>query len=267
MIKQILFQKAKSGIARDMFVKRCEESYVPLVLKLAPDLQGYKRNYMIPDSMVSLAHVGKALPEPEYDVVTEVWFKGEEQLNSFARAISDIASGNHLPANEAQLFDESKTRISKVDEYVEVVSAPPPILRPEGHKGAPAVTLIAMPKRKPGMSREAFIDRYESGHAVLGARTVVRGGYCLFGRYRRNYPLADAQRSSDSSGRDVPGTDIDVMAEFGFWTDADYQKFQEICSRPDIAPMLTKDEEQTFDRSDMMMFLAEPYASGLPQDR
>ena len=58
--------------------------------------------------------------------------------------------------------------------------------------------------------------------------------------------------------------DIDVLTEISFWTKADYQTFQQLCSDPKNASILTEDEKQLFNRNVMMMFLVEPHTSRLP---
>jgi hypothetical protein len=262
MIKQISLLKAKSGMARDTFIKRYEEIHAPLMLKLAPDLPGYRRNFLIPGSMVTLAHTGTAAAEPDFDVITEIWYKDLEQLKTLERAIADVSAGNRMSGEGFTTFDVPKTRVFMADEYVTSAKIVAP--RPMGHQGPPEVTMMAMPRKIAGMSRDAFIDRYENGHAELGIKLLKRNGQYISASYRRSYPAPGSWLQLEAANDSVADEDIDVLTEISFWTKADYQAFQGLCGDPKNAAILTEDEKQLFDRSVMMMFLVEPRVSRLP---
>lgn len=121
--------------------------------------------------------------------------------------------------------------------------------------------MLAMPRKKPGMSREAFIDRYENGHALLPEKYIVKNGRCLFAMYRRSYPIPGGRTTHLANNETPLETGIDVMTEISFWTKADYRTFQDICSDPKIGAIITEDEEHLVDRRALMMFLVETHTS------
>ena len=46
--------------------------------------------------------------------------------------------------------------------------------------------MVILIKKKPGMSREDFINHYETSHAVIGKRLLGQ----LWTKYVRNYPMS-----------------------------------------------------------------------------
>jgi len=262
MIKQISLLKAKPGMSRDTFIKRYEEIHAPLMLKHAPDLPGYRRNFLIPGSMVTLAHTGAAAAEPDFDVITEIWYKDVEQMKALERAIAGVSAGNRMSGEGFTTFDVPKTRVFMAEEYVTSSKIVAP--RPTGHEGAPDVTMMAMPAKMAGMSRAAFIDRYENGHAELGVKLLRKNGQYISASYRRSYPVPGSWLQLESADGAAVREDIDVLTEISFWTKADYQTFQELCGDPKNVAILTEDEKQLFNRDVMMMFLVEPRITRLP---
>ncbi len=109
---------------------------------------------------------------------------------------------------------------------------------------------IALLKRKPGLSREAFIDYYETRHAVLIRNLLPDILY-----YRRNFV--------DSAGAFIfPGAapiDFDVITEIGFADRAAYDRFVAAAAEPDIAQRIATDEENLFDRNATRMLVVEEY--------
>jgi hypothetical protein len=259
MIKQIVLLAARPAMPRDAFIKGYEEVHAPLVVRRAPYLKGYRRSYLIPGSMVTLAHIEETAAAPDFDAVTELWHEDWDRLRQFERAFAENASNAAMTEDAAQLFEPSKIRSSVAEEYMtssQVLAA-----RPSGHRGPPAVMMLAMPRKKPGMSREAFIDYYENHHALLPQKYLVRNGRCLFAAYRRSYPLPRNPSQPAAADRPLTDTGLDVMTEISFWTEADYRTFQDICSDPKIASILAEDEERLVDRSALMMFLAQSHIS------
>lgn len=108
------------------------------------------------------------------------------------------------------------------------------------------IKTIALLKRKPGMSREAFIEYYESRHAPF-IRAMLPG----IVEYLRNYiDLADAHV--------FPGAapiDFDVITEIWFTDRAAYDEAMAVLARPDNWAALVADEENLFDRDKTRMFV------------
>ena len=98
-----------------------------------------------------------------------------------------------------------------------------------------AVCLI---RRKPGMTREAFIARYENGHAVLCAKLIPGMTHYV----RRYVSPADTVL--------YPGAealDFDVVTELWFESRADYEASMRSLDDPVAAQTLADDERELFD--------------------
>ena len=109
---------------------------------------------------------------------------------------------------------------------------------------------IALVTKKPGMSRAAFIDRYENGHAVLALRIVPS-----WTDYRRNYIIPGSGVALPDSPV-APEPPFDGISEFWF---ADQSKFDGLVRalQTDVGDQITEDETYLFDRSKITVFMAD----------
>jgi len=112
---------------------------------------------------------------------------------------------------------------------------------------------IAMLRRRPDISRAAFIDYYETRHSVL-IRRLLPGII----DYRRNYVERDGAFLFPAAAP----IDFDVVTELRFADRAAYDRFTARAAEPDIARQIADDEEHLFDRAATRMFLVEEHASG-----
>jgi hypothetical protein len=261
MIKQIALLKTKPGMTYDAFVKRYEQGHVPLINKLLPYFHEYRRSYIIPGSMVALAHVGDAAPEPAFNVVTELWFDDQSKVDMMSRCIVETDAGKLIAQDETALFDRTQMVMFAGEEHVTPAGKLQP--RPPGHQGRPAVKQIALLRAKPGMSRDAFIAYYENNHAVLAMRLLAKNGKCIFAEYSRTYPLPGGGFDLSHVEHAPAAIDFDVLREFWFWTKEDYELFLKQCADPKIGSALTADEENFFDRRKARIFLTEEHITPL----
>ncbi|MCP1470384.1 ketosteroid isomerase-like protein [Sphingobium sp. OAS761] len=111
---------------------------------------------------------------------------------------------------------------------------------------------IALLKRRADISREAFIEYYETRHSIL-IRRLLPG----IVDYRRNYVDLDGAFSYPAAGP----IDFDVVTEIRLADRAAYDRFIARASEPDIARQIAQDEENLFDRSTMRMFVVDEKAS------
>lgn len=112
---------------------------------------------------------------------------------------------------------------------------------------------IALLKRKPGLSRQAFIDYYETRHAVL-----IRELLPEIVEYRRNYIERDGLFEF---GGAAP-IDFDVITEIWLEDRAAYDRFIARATEPEIARRIAEDEENVFDRSASRMMVVEERGAG-----
>jgi hypothetical protein len=113
---------------------------------------------------------------------------------------------------------------------------------------------IALLKAKAGMSREAFIRRYEDGHAPLISEILP-----FFEEYRRSFLIPDGMpRPShlDNADTDV---EFDVVTELWFEDAASLKALGDRVARTDAGTRIADDESHLFDRSRMIMFGVEEH--------
>jgi hypothetical protein len=119
---------------------------------------------------------------------------------------------------------------------------------------SPAVKIIALLKRRAGMSMEAFVEYYETNHAPLVLRLVP-----YITDYRRNY----VEQGSAFASMDGKEPDCDVITEAWFATEEDFAKFSEVGSRPEIREIVIRDELNFLDRGSIRMFVVRERASAI----
>lgn len=114
--------------------------------------------------------------------------------------------------------------------------------------------LVALVKRKPGLSKQQFRDYYETFHSKLGEKYLPP--YCK--KYLRRYMqwLPHPMKSGQA-----PGPDYDCMVEFWFETKDDCTAFEQSVSAPEIVKEVVEDEERFVDRANSYRYLIEDYQS------
>jgi uncharacterized protein (TIGR02118 family) len=95
--------------------------------------------------------------------------------------------------------------------------------------------VILFVRRKEGLSREQFRQRYEDGHAPLARKVLPQ-----LRRYVRNYV-------TDSPGWEA---DFDVVTEFWFDSEQDHQAVRAFYASEE-GQVLIRDEAEFMDRSSM----------------
>jgi hypothetical protein len=104
--------------------------------------------------------------------------------------------------------------------------------------------------RKAGMSRSAFMQRYEHGHVPLIKETIGSS----FGGYGRCYPLvADDQNAG-----------FDALTQIWYANAADAERSITLLSDPEIGQRIAEDEKALFDRARLFFFKVDEFTDGLP---
>jgi hypothetical protein len=116
MLKVMLLLKRKTGLSLAEFIERYETVHVPLAEKYARGLLRYERHYLHPRPTDLY---GNEVGEPDYDVLTELWYEDEEAferaqgtLQRHPERIADII------ADEEELFDRSRSRLAFVEDRI-----------------------------------------------------------------------------------------------------------------------------------------------------
>ncbi|WP_156839597.1 EthD family reductase [Novosphingobium aquimarinum] len=109
---------------------------------------------------------------------------------------------------------------------------------------------VAMLKAKQGLSRDQFIEYYESNHAPLILKLMPE-----IREYRRNFFETEGAFEFGAARQ------FDVVTELWFEDRAAYDRFVERSTDPDIARQIAEDEENVFDRGATRMYIVEERSS------
>ena len=116
MLKVMMLLKRKPGLSMEEFIEHYERVHVPLAEQNAARLTHYARHYLHPAPDILAG--GEPL-EPEYDVITEIWYEStdafKEQGDAMRGYPERIAA---IIADEEQLFDRAKSRTVFVEDRV-----------------------------------------------------------------------------------------------------------------------------------------------------
>ncbi|HQR04788.1 MAG: EthD domain-containing protein [Proteobacteria bacterium] len=223
MIKLLALISARPGLSRTEFIEHYESSHVPLIRRHMPGLVEYRRNYL-PEA--DAAQLG-------FDSVTILCFPDRA---TFESAVANTARPEVyaiLSADAAAYQDVPKTRMFEVTEGRSALPAP-------AHP--PRLKTLALIRRKPGLSREAFMDYYEKQHGPLVPRLIPQ-----IVDYRRNY-LAEEQ--AEALG-------FHSITEIFFEDAARYAAGMTTIQEPARFAELCTDEENFLVRSATRMFVVD----------
>ncbi|SCW77987.1 conserved hypothetical protein [Sphingobium faniae] len=110
--------------------------------------------------------------------------------------------------------------------------------------------LIALIKRKSGISLQDFIHHYENNHAPLVASLLPYSA-----TYVRNYVFEDAQIQP----LPAMGGDYDVVTEVTFASLQDFEAFKEGAARPDVIEKIQQDERNFLEQDKTRLLIVQPY--------
>ena len=119
MIKLVCLFKIKTGMTQADFVEYYENTHVPLLHELMPQIVRMSRNYVLPDGVFLPVHAaGGTTSSVPFDVVTEVWFTDRSAFEEVAAITADPVLGARIAEDEARFIDRSQTTLLLVDEKV-----------------------------------------------------------------------------------------------------------------------------------------------------
>lgn len=115
--------------------------------------------------------------------------------------------------------------------------------------------MIILIKKKPGMSRDAFIAHYETSHAVIGKRLLGH----LWTKYVRNYPLSLMEYQPEANSID---DSYDAVTEIWFKDQAAVDEMARIINLPENNRIILEDEEKFQDRLQTRLLMVEEVDNG-----
>jgi uncharacterized protein (TIGR02118 family) len=111
--KVIALLSKKPGLSRDEFIEYYETKHVPLIRRLLPQIQEYRRSFLDLNGAIIAAEVSP----PDFDVVTEFWFADRAAYEGTLATYGDPSVGDTIRQDEENFLDRSKMRFIVVDEY------------------------------------------------------------------------------------------------------------------------------------------------------
>ena len=113
MLKSVVLISRKPGTTTAQFRAHYESSHVPLVKEVFAGLiVDYRRNFVELDGAI----LGAAAAEPDFDAVTEIWYKDRAAYEQMLHLHFNTNVGRRIAEDEAKFLDPSKTRFFLVEE-------------------------------------------------------------------------------------------------------------------------------------------------------
>ena len=117
------------------------------------------------------------------------------------------------------------------------------------------IKVVTLLTRKPGMSREAFIEHYETHHRKIGEKYL--GGFAA--KYQRRYLQSAGFREQEG---DAPP--FDVLMEIWYPDQVALNGALAVLSAKKAQSEISADEERLFDRDLTRSYTVEEYESEMP---
>ena len=117
------------------------------------------------------------------------------------------------------------------------------------------IKVVTLLTRKPGMSREAFIEYYETHHRIIGEKYL--SGFAT--KYQRRYMRSAGFREQDG---DAPP--FDVLMEIWYPDQEALNGALAVLSTEEAQAEIAADEERLFDRELIRSYTVEEYESEMP---
>jgi SnoaL-like domain/EthD domain len=123
LLKVMMLLKRHPSLSMAEFIERYESMHVPAVITNATNLRRYERHYLHPGRHVIF---GDEVAEPEYDVLTELWYDDMTALDEQQEWLRNHPDRvDAVIADEESLFDRTKSRLVFVEDRVSELGGPP----------------------------------------------------------------------------------------------------------------------------------------------
>ena len=117
------------------------------------------------------------------------------------------------------------------------------------------IKVVTLLTRKPGMSRKAFIEHYETHHRKIGEKYL--SGFAV--KYQRRY-----LQSAGFRGQEGPVPPFDVLMEIWYPDQDTLNGALAVLSTDEAQAEIMADEERLFDRDLIRSYTVEEYESEMP---
>ena len=117
MFKSVFLLKRKPGTTMEEFKAYYETTHRLLGERVLPTAQRYVRRYLTPFS----PDPGALAEEPEFDVITEVWFEDRAAFDAAVASLGEPATAQEIMEDEARFMDRSRIRLFTIEECESVI--------------------------------------------------------------------------------------------------------------------------------------------------
>ena len=117
------------------------------------------------------------------------------------------------------------------------------------------IKVVTLLTRKPGISREAFIEHYETHHRKIGEKYL--SGFAV--KYQRRY-----LQSAGFRGQEAPMPPFDVLMEIWYPDQDTLDAALAVLFTDEAQAEIIADEERLFDRDLIRSYTVEEYESEMP---
>ncbi len=114
MPKVLVFIKRRPDLSREQFREYYEQHHAPLVNRLLPYYQEYRRNYLE-------GPFRPGQPDMDFDVVTELVFATDDDYQAWRQALTDPVVLDQIRVDERNFLDQGTTRMWVVDAHADDV--------------------------------------------------------------------------------------------------------------------------------------------------
>ncbi len=223
MIKLVCFFRRKPGMSVADFHAHWLGSHGPLIAntpELAQHLVRYEQNHRLPSDYERDAN------GPGFDGATVQWL---ESIESFYGFVREPKYAELIAPDEATFLDrESITLLFTEDDDVKI----------EGRRGDAEVKLLALLKRKQGITAADFHRHWAGAHASIFADTPEIARHIL--AYHQSHRL---EKDYERDAQGPPG--FDGLAEQWY---TELSDFQQMVREPLYGENVPADEERFIDR-------------------
>lgn len=115
--------------------------------------------------------------------------------------------------------------------------------------------VVALLKRRDGMSRQEFIDYYETSHAKIGEKYLAGNAVKYIRRFFSPLPHP-LEHPLETVADDQ---DYDAIMEMWFEDQAQWEAAMAVFADPHVANLVIEDEAQLFQRDRIRMYRVEEY--------
>lgn len=226
MIKGLFFARRKPGLTPREFQEYWRTTHADITRPLT-----HIRHYIQSHTLLS-SYGNVEMPygggDPAYDGMATMWFN----------SIEERRAGNVLPPAQTAIADQANFTELSARRFLLTTE----MIQKQGVVGPASVHLIALCKRKPGMSVEAFQNYWREHHGPLACKAPG------LRRYVQDHPLARLY-----GGRDEPL--CDGVAEA--WFDS-LEDLQRSTQTPEVKAVRA-DEPNFMDLSELIFILTQDY--------